>query len=78
MTRIQLTGNDLNLTEALGPLVLDNAQDAATACGGSVRPDGVAFVINGALVTAPWGTYLVTNGLQWGIAAHWWVEDHLT
>lgn len=77
MTRLALTENDLGLTEALGPLVIDNAEEAADACGGAIVASGVAFALNGASVTAPWGTYLVTNGLQWGIAAHWWVEDHL-
>jgi hypothetical protein len=78
MTRLPLAENDLGLTEALGPLVIDNAQEAADACGGAIVPSGVSFLLNGGSVTAPWGTYLVTNGLQWGIAAHWWVEDHLT
>lgn len=77
MSRLPLADNDLGLTEALGPLVIDNAEEAADACGGAIVASGVAFVLNGASVTAPWGTYLVTDGLQWGIAAHWWVNDHL-
>lgn len=77
MTRLKLTQNDLGLIEAIGPLVIDNAQEAAVACGGSVTPSGVAFQLSGAIATAPWGTYLVTDGLQWGIAAHWWVEERL-
>lgn len=77
MTRLKLAKNDLGLTEAIGPLVMDNVQPAAEACGGEVVAHGVAFDFRGARVVAPWGTYLITDGIGWGVAAHWWVEAHL-
>lgn len=77
MDRLKLAPNPANLTEAVGPLVLDNAQPAAEACGGAVTPNGVTFALLGGLVTAPWGAYLVTDGPGWGVAAHWWVDEYL-
>lgn len=78
MDRLKLAPNDQNLTEAIGPLVLDNAQPAADVCGGAVTANGVTLPPLGTYVTAPWGSYLVTDGLGWGVAAHWWVDEHLT
>ena len=78
MIRLKLAQNDLGLLEAVGPLVFDTAQEAADACGGAVVETGVRLRVNGWPVTAPWGSYLVSDGLQWGIAAHWWVDEHLS
>jgi hypothetical protein len=78
MSRLKLAENDLGLTECLGPLTLDNAEEAATACGGAITPDGVAFPFRGTIITARWGLYLITDGLGWGVATHGWVQDHLS
>lgn len=73
---IKLKPNESGATDAIGPLVLENAQEAATACGGSVVTDGVAFPHHGVRLVAPWGAYLITDGIGWGAAVQWWVDEY--
>lgn len=73
---IKLKRNEAGATEAIGPLTLDNAQEAADACGGAVAADGVVFPHHGVRLTAPWGAFLITDGIGWGAAVQWWVDEH--